>query len=88
MTDQTVIASVASTAIPTLAVFLVYFLNKRDVSDLRAEVRQDLQGMRAEIAQFRQEINQRFALIHSDISTLVNVIHDLDKRVSKLEDAS
>jgi len=85
MTDQTVIASVASTAIPTLAVFLVYFLNKRDVSDLRQEIRQVETGLRSEILSFRQELSGKFALIHTDIGTLVTLTHEIDKRVTRLE---
>jgi hypothetical protein len=87
MTDQTITA-IATASVPTVAVLLAYFLNNRNLQDLRADVRVDMQGIRAELLQFRTEVNAKFALIHADVSTLVKVTHELDKRITRLEDAS
>jgi hypothetical protein len=87
MSDQIIIA-IATASVPTVAVLLASFLNNRNISDLRQEIRGDIQGMRSEVLSFRAELGGRFALIHSDIGTIVKLTHDLDKRVGKLEDAS
>ena len=89
MTDTSlVIATATATLIPTFTVLFAAYMNSRKTDDLRTEVRQDLQGMRSEILNFRQELSAKFLLIHSDISTLVKITHDHDKRITRLEDAS
>jgi hypothetical protein len=93
MTDQTITA-IATASIPTIVVILAYFLNRRESQDLRTDIRSDLQllrsdlgSIRAEILQVRTEFNGKLAQMHADTMTVVKLHTELDKRVTRLEDA-
>jgi len=94
MTDATITAiatAAGAAAIPTLAVLFAAFINNRNHADLRVEIRADMTSLRgefrSEIQQLRGELNAFRVQVHQDILTLVNLHHDLDKRVTRLEDS-
>ena len=95
MTADAILAATIPSVLPTLMVLVGILLNKNDInqvrtsiSELRGEMASVRTELRAEISGVRAELGDFKAQSHNDIMTLTGLYHDIDKRVSRLEDKS
>jgi len=100
MTDTAILSAITAAVLtPTFAVVFAAFVNNRKSDKLEATIRADLQGvrtelrtelasLRTEILQLRTEMTTRFGQVHHDVMAILHLETELEKRVTRLEDAT
>lgn len=100
MTADAILAATIPSVLPTLMVLVGILTNKNDINHVRTEIasmRGEIASVRTEISGVRKELSAEISGVraelgafkvqsHHDIMTLTGLYHDIDKRVSRLED--